>query len=495
MLSFVTGLFNRKSNNRPSYEPYPNMTNSRRDNSISSTSSYANVANGRRNGAADDMEAGHIHSSTTCNNESFNNDTVPNSDPHQSNDSRGEAHGSNWMSTPPEIDNPNPNKSDHAYPANGFHGQSISRHSQSEAPINTFDRSGFHSNDPNDSESKLEQLISKVDCMSQRLEKVENSLGKGETLTEERLLKLFQSFAKITGIVESKCHQLLSQSRANCETVVRKLEDHKNMANKDKDGRRNERDMAEKREKDLHRQIADLEKSCADLRKALEQAKQENPTVSCILSWLGNPFAGSKPQEYPPLSRDTSVGHHRSFPAAQHAGKSLTVCTVFLVTQGKFDKVVEGIGAAMKEQLGTGNLVRYKFVTHSIAELLDASKNIAASIDVVFLIGQHCNNRIRMSDRKSYGELNALFGGDAESDRRYLLLLSLADPANATLPPLDDANAVTGMEASEMIRKNMSPVFMSKDPHKMKLCDANAKVICQLNEWTLATTMKVPKSF
>lgn len=125
----------------------------------------------------------------------------------------------------------------------------------------------------------------------------------------------------------------------------------------------------------------------------------------------------------------------------------------------------------------------FKFVHHMNASQADV-------YNAVIVVSKLTSNRVRIRDRQIYGSLNAMFGaGEGRIDRRHMVLLSAAQPTNQSVVPFDDNNEMDGIPKNQLIKQNMSMLFMSGMREKQLIpCGINTAVINEISKWIIDIT-------
>lgn len=113
-------------------------------------------------------------------------------------------------------------------------------------------------------------------------------------------------------------------------------------------------------------------------------------------------------------------------------------------------------------------------------------------LHAAILASKLASNRVRISDRQLYGNLNAQFGGDeGQPERRHVVLFSAAQPTNQVIVPLDDNNEMEGIPNDQLIKENMSTLFMSGMKEKqLASCEINQAVIEEMSKWIMRVVPK-----
>ncbi|TPX38416.1 hypothetical protein SeLEV6574_g07799 [Synchytrium endobioticum] len=156
--------------------------------------------------------------------------------------------------------------------------------------------------------------------------------------------------------------------------------------------------------------------------------------------------------------------------------------------QGRLKPIISEIIMALSKELqplrGKGG-VAYDFIQQS------ASDELRKEAHLVILLGMKTTERIRMIERRVYGKLGKLFCTDSV-DRRYVLFATTGIPSTQTIMGPDNDVVRENVSSNQMIRHNMSTLFMSgADSKNLKLCDMNSTAIYDVCKWILDVTSKL----
>ncbi|TPX37247.1 hypothetical protein SeLEV6574_g07957 [Synchytrium endobioticum] len=230
----------------------------------------------------------------------------------------------------------------------------------------------------------------------------------------------------------------------------------------------------------------------AKIEGVVERVVRENVRLYHLVQALKREIEVLKPKA-PPRKSLSEIGRDmfNSLISQVSPEKLYTVAVVYVDEFNKQDRlkpIISDIITALSKELqplrGQGG-VAYNFIPQS------ASDELRKDAHLVILLGMKTTERIRMIERRAYGELGKFFCTDSV-DRRYVLLATTGMPSTQNVMGLDNDEVREKIPSDQMIRHNMSTLFMSgADSKNLKSCDMNATAIYDVCKWMLDVTSKL----
>ncbi|TPX42384.1 hypothetical protein SeMB42_g05145 [Synchytrium endobioticum] len=231
----------------------------------------------------------------------------------------------------------------------------------------------------------------------------------------------------------------------------------------------------------LSQQVQMEKRKNEELKQAIQDLKPKAPPPQSLLEYGRVMFAS--------LVGIGAVAR----PSSPVASQTLyTVAVVYMqdLQRSHLKPVVGDVVAAISkelEPLRLQGLVGYQFVQKATTDELKPQ-----DVHVVILLGLKTTERLRMAERKVYGELDKGFGGDDLSDRRYVLMATSNIPSAQNVVCLDKDEERVNIPSHQMVRRNMSTVFISGLESKHLIsCDMNTSAIHEVCKWIVDATSKI----
>ncbi|TPX40410.1 hypothetical protein SeLEV6574_g06624 [Synchytrium endobioticum] len=250
-----------------------------------------------------------------------------------------------------------------------------------------------------------------------------------------------------------------------------------------------ELDLMKKQNEELAQHLKQERAKSAELEQQVEELKPKLSNKKSILEYGLEVFPTSAKPKVPPnsaakLGCNTDGGQYKM-------QKDFTVSVSYVDEFNKQDRlkpiisdVITALSKELKPLRGQG-VVAYDFMPQS------ASDELRKDAHLVILLGMKTTERIRMIERRVYGELGKFFCTDSV-DRRYVLLATTGMPSTQNVMGLDNDEVREKIPSDQMIRHNMSTLFMSgADSKNLKSCDMNATAIYDVCKWMLDVTSKL----